>query len=173
MTATPALLVVCGPPGVGKTTVAETLQERLDARLLRTDLIRKELFPEPEYTDSEEAAVYGELLDRAVATLRDDRAVVLDGTFHDRAYREEAATVASEAGADCQIVRVTCEEDVVAERMRNREGDASDATFEIHMQFRECFDPVQGEHMAVDNSGTLEETLAQVRGIAPRGVEAE
>ena len=59
------LVVVCGLPGVGKTTVAEHASERLDGTLLRTDVVRKELFPDPEYTDAEAAAVYDELFARA------------------------------------------------------------------------------------------------------------
>ena len=37
------LVVVCGPPGVGKTTVAGMIAERLGAARLRTDVVREHL----------------------------------------------------------------------------------------------------------------------------------
>ncbi|MCF2241345.1 AAA family ATPase, partial [Halobacterium salinarum] len=44
------LVVVCGLPGTGKTTVSGHAAETLDAELLRTDVVRTDLFPEPDYT---------------------------------------------------------------------------------------------------------------------------
>ena len=42
----PTLVVVCGLPGVGKSTVAGVVSDRLEASRLRTDVVRKELFDE-------------------------------------------------------------------------------------------------------------------------------
>jgi len=66
------VIVVCGPPGVGKTTVAREAAARRDARLLRTSS-----GPAPT-TRTQSAAVYDELFDRARATLRDRAATVAD-----------------------------------------------------------------------------------------------
>ncbi|PSQ47007.1 kinase, partial [Halobacteriales archaeon SW_6_65_15] len=65
----PQLIVVCGLPGVGKTTVAEAIAERVDGRLLRTDVIRKEIISDPDYTAEESRMVYGELFERARQTV--------------------------------------------------------------------------------------------------------
>ncbi|MFC3477428.1 AAA family ATPase [Halobacterium litoreum] len=156
------LVVVCGLPGAGKTTVAEHAVDALDATLFRTDVVRKDLFPDPEYTREEMRAVYDELFSRAEDAVADGDAVVLDGTFKRREYRGRARRAAEELGVPFTLVRVACEEDVVRERIRARSGDASDADFEIHQQYREEFESLAGEHARVDNSGTLEETLAQV-----------
>src|SRR6056297_1413041 len=93
---TPQLVVVCGLPGVGKTTVAEDIAERLDGRLLRTDVIRKEILPDPDYTEEEARMVYREMFDRAREEVEDGGSVVLDGTFKDTRYRNRA-TVVSES----------------------------------------------------------------------------
>jgi hypothetical protein len=53
------LVVVCGLPGVGKTTVAGMVADRFGAETLRTDVVREELIAEPTYTDEERDAVYG------------------------------------------------------------------------------------------------------------------
>ena len=55
------LVALCGLPGVGKSTVAGYVTEQLDAVRLRTDVVRKELFDEPQYTAEETESVYREL----------------------------------------------------------------------------------------------------------------
>lgn len=173
MTARPALVVVCGLPGVGKTTVARTITERKGARLIRTDVVRKDLFPDPEYTKAEERAVYTELLARAAETIRSERPVVLDGTFYDATYRDQAEEVADECDTRMRMVHVRCEECVVEERIRAREGDESDATFEIHQRFREKFDPIERDHVTVDNSGQKSKSLDRIRSAFHPQIEAE
>lgn len=158
------LAVTCGLPGVGKTTVAETVADRLDAVLHRTDVVRKELRPQPEYTAEETRAVYEELLDRGRRTVEDGRDVVLDGTFSERRYRRLARETAADAAVavDFRLVKVECAESVVRERIRARTDDASDADFEVYQLHKESFDPVEEPHAVVDNSDGLTTTRQQV-----------
>lgn len=156
-----SLVVVCGLPGVGKSTVARRISDRIGADVLRTDVVRKELFDDPGYTAEETAAVYDELLARATDRLADGRSVVLDATFKTCGRRREAREVAR--GLDCgfRLIHVDCEEAVVERRIAERDG-VSDADFEIHRRFREAFEPVEMDHLAVDNSGSEGETRRQV-----------
>ncbi|ERH13340.1 MAG: putative kinase, partial [halophilic archaeon J07HB67] len=149
----PSLVVVCGPPGVGKTTVAGAVATHLDTTVLRTDVIRKELFPEPTYADSETVAVYDELFDRGRERVAAGESAVLDGTFRTAALRGRAVSAARECGAQPRLFRVVCREGVVRERLATREADASDADFEIHRQIRREFEPVDRDHHRIDNSG--------------------
>lgn len=158
----PSLVVVCGPPGVGKTTVAGAAATQLDATVVRTDVVRKELFPEPTYTDGETAAVYEELFDRGRERVAAGESVVLDGTFRTVALRDRAVAAARECGARPRVFRVVCAETTVRERLASREADASDADFEIHRQIRREFEPVDCDHHRIDNSGTTSETRRQV-----------
>jgi len=157
-----SLVAVCGLPGVGKTTVAETVADRLDGRLLRTDVVRKELLTDPDYTEAESRMVYGELFDRARETVASGRSAVLDGTFQDADRRDRVAALAGEVGAEFRLVKVECEEAVVRDRIERREGDESDADFEVHRLYRETFDPLERDHVTVDNSDGLAATLRQV-----------
>jgi len=129
------LVVVCGLPGVGKTTVAERIAGHLDARVLRTDVIRKQLFPDPEYTDEEAARVYAELLARARDRVRDGESVVLDATFANGEFRDDVRAVADRAADRFELVKVECDEDVVRRRIRARDG-ISDADFDVHLRDR-------------------------------------
>lgn len=156
------LIVVCGVPGAGKTSVAEHVADRLDADLLRTDVVRKDLFDDPEYTEAESRRMYEELHARAERILARGNTAVLDGTFHDRRYRHMALATAAAAGVDHRFVRVECEPSTARERISAREDDASDADVEVHEYVREVFDPLAVAHVTVDNSGTLSATYSQV-----------
>jgi len=155
------LVVVCGLPGVGKTTVAERVAARLDGEMLRTDVIRKELFPDPEYSDAETEAVYGELLARAGERVAAGETLVLDATFADGRFREDAREAAAATDAEFDLVEVACDEDVVRRRIERRDG-ISDADFEVYRHFAERFDRVTADHVVVDNSGAQAETFTQV-----------
>lgn len=156
-----ALAVVCGLPGVGKTTVAERVAAHVDGEVLRTDVIRKELFDEPAYTDAETAAVYGELIDRARERVAAGDAVVLDATFADAGFRADARAVGERAAGSFDLVEVECDEAVVERRIERRDG-ISDADFEVYRHFTEVFDRIEADRVVVDNSGDEAETFAQV-----------
>lgn len=156
------VVVLCGLPGVGKSTVGELIAERTGGRLLRTDVVRKDIVDDPTYTDEETETVYATLFERAAETAAGGRSVVLDGTFRDRPLRDRAAAAAESAGVPAVFVRVTCEESTAVERIRARTDDASDAQVEDYDHFREIFDPLEREHATVDNSGSLAATREQV-----------
>jgi len=157
------LAVVCGLPGVGKTTVAERVADHVDAEVLRTDVIRKELFDDPTYTDAETEAVYAALIDRARERVADGDAVVLDATFADARFRADVREVGERAAGSFDLVEVECDESVVERRIERRDG-ISDADFEVYRHFKDAFDRIETDHVVVDNSGTEAETFAQVDG---------
>lgn len=159
----PQLVVVCGLPGVGKTTVADEIVERVDGRLLRTDVIRKEILTDPDYTEEESRRVYHEMFDRARETVENGQTAVLDGTFKDADRRYRAVELAETLDVEFRLVKVECSEDVVRERIRQRTDDASDADYEVHAMFRERFDPISLDHVTVDNSDGMADTYRQVK----------
>lgn len=155
------LALVCGPPGVGKSTVAERIAMHLDADVLRTDVVRKELFDTPTYTDEEIHTVYREVFDRAGELLAGGTSVVLDATFVNQEWRVAARAVASEHARGFRLFAVECPRAVVKRRIERRDG-VSDADFETHCEFRETFDPIELDHVVIDNAGSESETIAQV-----------
>ena len=158
----PTLLVYCGLPGVGKSIASAYTADWYPATRYRSDAVRKELFPEPTYTSAESDATYAELLERARTDLESGSNVVLDATFRRKTRREQAMSVAREADVDIRFVHVTCSLEVVRERLEKRTETISDAEFDQHLQLRESFDPIERDHVVIDNSGTIEETQAQL-----------
>lgn len=155
------LVALCGLPGVGKSTVAADVTERLGAVRLRTDVVRKELVDEPAYTESETDAVYRELCERAGERLADGESVVLDATFARGDHRERIRDLADRHAVEFRLVRVVCDQPVVERRIANRD-DVSDADVDVYRRFKDEFEPVEGDHAVVDNSGEEAETRAQI-----------
>ena len=79
------------------------------------------------------------LFARAERALSAGAPVILDGTFLDERWREEAARVARARGAPFVLIETSCDEDVVARRLAAREassGSLSDATRDTYRHQR-------------------------------------
>ena len=166
------LYVVFGPPGVGKSTVAQELADRLNAEYERTDQIRHDLVTEPTYNPEETALVYNELLDRARAELNDGRAVVIDGTFSNAQYRDRAYGLSQLTDSHYQALFVWCDKATVKDRMATRDG-VSDADFAVHESIKQDFDTIAQPYVMIDNSRDLEHTFAQLDPVVGAGIDIE
>jgi predicted kinase len=156
------LVVVCGVPGTGKTTVAELVADRLDAALLRTDVVRQDVVDDPTYTDAERQRVYDALFERARERLQAGETVVLDGTFSRDQYRRAAMDLAADCGVDRRVLRVRCDPEVARTRVAERTDDESEADVDVYEELRQEFESLALDHEVVDNSGTLAATESQV-----------
>jgi aminoglycoside phosphotransferase family enzyme/predicted kinase len=143
----PVLAAVGGLSGTGKSTFARLIAPGLGASpgavVLRTDEVRKRLMgvgpreslPRSAYTPAFYDQVYETLFTEARALLDAGQAVVLDATFLQPDLRARAERLAGEAGVPFHGVWLEAPTEVLASRIENREGDASDATVEtLHMQ---------------------------------------
>ncbi len=141
----PALVLVGGAPGTGKTTLASALADRLGAVLLGTDAMRKELAdPGDPYRPEAKAVAYRALLARARLALEHGESVVADATWGDDAFRGEAAWIASATSS--RLVRLECRlaPEVAAERAQARwagRRSASDADAAVALRLAAERDP--------------------------------
>jgi len=167
------LIVVAGLPGVGKSFIADRIGERIDARILRTDEIRKEMagipqderryeeFGEGIYDKETGEKTYLEVINRAREFLNDGRSCILDATFSERRYRDLAFNLAEELRVPFLIVECTCPEEVVIERIKSRVEDGksiSDATISIYRRMKERFEKIEEDEIkvVVDTNGNIE-----------------
>jgi adenylylsulfate kinase len=85
------IILFSGLPGVGKTSLANELAPLINAVILSTDKIRKELISEPTYTKEEKKLIYNVML--LVARYLHYAAgvnCVLDATFNTEESRRHA-----------------------------------------------------------------------------------
>lgn len=141
--APPRLVAIGGFSGSGKSTLAAQVAPGLGsppgAVVLRSDVLRKALFhhaPEerlgPEaYQPEVTREVYRAILTRARDILAADGSVVVDATFLTPEWREEVARAATSARVPFTGVWLDAPPERMAERLRGRARDASDATVEV------------------------------------------
>ncbi len=132
-------VLVGGPPGTGKSTLAAGLADRLGYTLLSSDRLRKELagiapeqpapapFGEGIYSGEHTERTYDELLSRAGLLLQHGEPVILDASWTDAGHRAAAERVAQRTSSDFLALRCTAAPQVTAERLAARTGGVSDA----------------------------------------------
>jgi aminoglycoside phosphotransferase family enzyme/predicted kinase len=172
----PTLFLTVGLMGAGKTRLADSLARRWGLAHISSDIVRKELagisaaehryepFNRGIYSRESTLRTYHEMFRRAEATLRQGRSVVLDASFSSAALRSEALAVAQRSGAASRLFLCAAPDAAIHERLDRRvgrEGVASDGRWEIYAQQKASFEPVAEEHVVVDTSGPLHETLYQ------------
>jgi predicted kinase len=147
----PALFVMTGLSGAGKSTVARAIARALDINLIATDEVRKELAGERElavtvwreglYAPERTDATYAAMLSRADLLLAAGRPALLDGTFLDTRWREQAVQLATARAMPCVLVETVCDDAVVRRRLAARQAAAqspSDATVETYERQRDA-----------------------------------
>ena len=139
----PQLIAVGGLSGTGKSLLARSLAPSIGrspgAIVLRSDVIRKSMFGvaqterlgETAYDLNTTSAVYDKLCDRAASTLRAGHSVIADAVFGDFAQRLRLESMARDAGVAFRGIWLTAPRTVLAERISQRSGDASDATLAV------------------------------------------
>ena len=140
----PALILVAGLPGVGKSTLAQALAERLQCELIRSDVVRKELsgasegVPAPAsfetgiYSPEWTERTYTESLRRAEALLFQGKRVIVDANFRLETQRRQFLTAATASGVPAALLVCEASDESVHARLQARHGDASDADWSIH-----------------------------------------
>jgi len=147
--------VVGGLPGSGKSTLAEALGAQTGAVVLRSDVVRREVFGAPtgsapgadygagRYEPRRRGAVYDELLDRASHELAMGRSVVLDASWSSAEQRARARQLARDRHG--RLVELMCvvDDETAARRIGDRAttgDDASEATAATRLRMADDFD---------------------------------
>jgi uncharacterized protein len=164
------LVVIGGLSGTGKSTLAAALAPRLDARVLRSDVIRKRLFevapetrlPTSAYTAQVSRRVYQTLRREAANALAAGYSVIVDAVSLKPSERQSFVTVAEAAGVPFAGIWLEAPPATMDRRLRARRYDASDASPEVLAQQLQQ-DPGTVEWVRIEAGGDPEGCLSAAR----------
>jgi len=163
----PALVILIGLPGSGKSHFARRLAKRYPAAILDSDALRSVLYESPQHTAQENArlfsaiqAVTGRLLGRGIP-------VLLDATNLREAHRKRSYRLARDAGARLVIVRLRAPFAVMRERLAKRDAarnplDRSTAGLLVLERMRRDYQRPQRPYVVVDTSKDSRQVLDKI-----------
>jgi predicted kinase len=146
------VIIVCGLPGVGKTTFVKDLAPPMRAVILSTDKIRKELIPRPKYDWKERRLIYDILILLAKYLSNAGVNCILDATLIKERSRQEIKKELDSITKNIHIIECVCPEDIIVKRLRKRRNDYSDADISVYRKMKKIYEPVKEKHITVDTS---------------------
>jgi len=136
------IIVMSGLSGSGKSTIASKLARESRAIQIRSDAVRKHLggvaldekgddsLYSPEMTQK----TYDRLLDLGITLASQGYRVILDAKYDRQALRAPVIEQAQAHGIEVEILYCEAPEEVLRDRVAQRQGDISDATIEVLTQ---------------------------------------
>ena len=170
----PALVMLMGFPGVGKSHCARLVADALHGAHVATDHLRSRLFIAPSYADEENAAVFGIAEALVDELLGEGHVVVLDATHLVARNRAPAEKVAFARGAPVFHVLISADDAEARARLESRgreraSDDHSDADVRVYERMRERgFEP-PASHLEVRNGPLVGDEVARVVAIIAGG----
>lgn len=155
------IVVICGLPGIGKTTLARDLAPLINAVILSSDKIRKELFPKPIYSKQEAKIIYDVMILLAKYLYSAEINCIIDATFNKKRSRTDLKSKLKLPEEKLCIVECICSEDTVVSRLKSRKNDYSDADLRIYIRMKETYEPILEEHLVIDTCQFSSETNAK------------
>jgi predicted kinase len=172
------VVIACGLPASNKTETMEVVARVKGYKILRTDIIRKEVLREEDIFDEKVASnmdkrtkVYDEMFRLAGEAVASGRGVILDATFVSQALRRRAAEVAASHGRPFIIQQTRCTEEYSLDKIskRTKENYESNAlTDQAYFNNKAKFETVdlddlkarfptlEVSHLTVDTNSDLE-----------------
>jgi len=159
--------MLVGPPASGKSRLARRLGSALDAQVVESDRVRKQLFAEPRYTGGEHAAVYGWCHTILRSALVVGRNVIFDATNLEERIRRKVYSIAEQCDARLAIIWVTCPPSVVQQRLLRRQlredkDDLSDADWPVFLELRRKAEPIRRAHVVLNTAADYETVLQRL-----------
>lgn len=156
------IIIICGLPGVGKSTLAKNLAPIIDATILSSDKIRKELFPSPTYSPFERKLVYDVMVITAKYLKDAGINCILDATFNREDSRMDIKEKLGLDDKQFQIIECFCPEEIAITRLESRRNDYSDATITVYQKMKKIYEPVKVDHITVDTTLPLKENAEKI-----------
>jgi hypothetical protein len=163
----PALVVLSGLPGSGKSYFCRRLASRYPLARLESDALRKALFEQPTHSAEESRRLFSAchlVLSRLLAR---GIAAIFDATNLREIHRRQVYRVADRHKARLILVHLQASPAAVQERLEARvkglhSQDLSDAGPEVYERMQRDVEPIGRAHISVDTSADIEPAIAAI-----------
>lgn len=161
----PALVLVAGLPGTGKSQFSLEVRLRTGAVILESDAIRRLLFERPSYSWFESRRVFSALHAAVERLLDAGISCIVDATNVAEAYRQPLYDIAERHGAKLIVVEVTAPPEVAIARLSERAvapEKLSEADVAVYERMQQAWEEIGREHFVVDTSKPMDEAADAV-----------
>lgn len=165
----PALVIMSGLPGSGKTTFVHMLRARVPMEHVESDAIRRSLFAIPTYSSEESGRVFAAVERRAAAAIDAGNDVVVDATNLRRADRKRFLRLAAQRCATLVCVRITAPDDVIRARLASPRDGFSQAGADVFEAMKGRAQRFDTAHLVVDTRFDVAPSVEMVAAIVEAG----
>ncbi len=165
--ARPAMVVLIGLPGSGKSHLARAIAARVSAVVLDIDALRGALFEDPKHTAREHGRLFPALHTLIDRLLAQQITAIVDATNLKETNRKPYDKIAAKHGAKVLLVRVWARTPVIRRRLLTRvaspdPADHSTATLEVYERMRKGVQRVRQPHIRVDTSADIRAAVDKI-----------
>lgn len=155
------IVIICGLPGVGKSSLSAHLAPLIDAVVLSSDKVRKELIARPTYSKAEVKLIYNLISLIAKYLHNAGLNCIIDATFNREKLRKEFKRKLKLPDEQVRIVECISQENIIIQRLMARKKGYSDADFSVYKRMKKNFQPIREAHITVDTSQLPLDTIAR------------
>jgi predicted kinase len=158
------LIVLCGPPCSGKTTLAAELHSETSLPYLAIDSILQRVLPDSSFEEADRNLAYRVLGLAAEHLLAAGRGVIVDGTFGRAPHLKDLEALAATFEASFFLIECRIDVDIAVRRFRDRGGrhPAADLDAERVRQLNQSY-PYRFKGLVLDTSCCFDDCLAEIR----------
>ena len=155
------IIIICGLPGVGKSSLSAHLAPLIDAVVLSSDKVRKELIARPTYSKAEVKLIYNLISLIAKYLHNAGLNCIIDATFNREKLRKQFKRKLELPDEQVRIVECISQENIIIQRLMARKKGYSDADFSVYKRMKKNFQPIREAHITVDTSQLPLDTIAR------------
>jgi predicted kinase len=161
----PALVLVSGLPGTGKTYFSKELSKRLPFITLESDALRRVLNTNPNHSKPESARLFSAIHSLCERLLKEGYCVIVDATNLAEKHRQHFYDISDRTGVTLIIVQVIAPESVVKERLdkRKKEPDGNSyADWKVYIRMKKSVDKIRRKHYSLDTTTDYSNILGEI-----------
>jgi predicted kinase len=153
--ARPALYLLSGLPGAGKSTFARTLASRTGAVVLESDYLRALLFGLPVHSQRESGLLFSAMRAATRILLQRGCSVIIDATNVTESDRRPFYQLADRAGVAFFVIAVEAPPDIIGARLERRARGPNGYAFAdaaVYHRMKGRVENITRPHMRIDTS---------------------